>query len=138
MCGTSDPLRGCAAVAPAALYSVSEFGIVRGEAAMMAEIAARGPIVCGVCVTAEFYGYAGGVFRDARNCTTLMHDVSIAGFGEDADGTPFWIGRNSWGTYWGEEGWFRLARGVNTLGVEEECNWGVPVLPAAAGASATA
>jgi C1A family cysteine protease len=31
------------------------------------------------------------------------------------------IGRNSWGQYWGEQGWFRLIRGVDALGIED--NW---------------
>lgn len=30
------------------------------------------------------------------------------------------------GSFWGEEGWIRLARGVNNLGIEGECAFGVP------------
>ena len=35
-----------------------------GEDKMMAEIFARGPIACGVAVTAEFEQYTGGIFHD--------------------------------------------------------------------------
>lgn len=30
------------------------------------------------------------------------------------------------GTYWGEGGWFRLIRGVDSLNIEEFCSWAVP------------
>lgn len=30
------------------------------------------------------------------------------------------------GTYWGEHGWFKLAKGINNLGIEDSCAFGVP------------
>ena len=42
---------------------------------------------------------------------------------------PLRIGRNSWGTYWGEGGWFRIVRGTDNLGVEDACDWAVPAKP---------
>ena len=35
-----------------------------------------------------------------------------------------WI--NSWGEYWGEDGWFRVERGTNALAIEEACFWAKP------------
>ncbi|KAK9815670.1 hypothetical protein WJX72_007740 [[Myrmecia] bisecta] len=70
----------------------------------------------------------GGVFRDASGCTMEMHAIELAGYGEE-DGTPYWIARNSWGTYWGEKGWFRIVRGEGSLGMELNCDWAVPELP---------
>lgn len=36
---------------------------------------------------------------------------------------PFWNVRNSWGTAWGEQGWVRVLRGVNMIGIEGFCSW---------------
>ena len=34
--------------------------------------------------------------------------------------------RTTRGTYWGENGWFRIERGSNTLQVEAACDWATP------------
>ncbi|POM58496.1 Cysteine protease family C01A, partial [Phytophthora palmivora] len=102
-----------------------EYGTTLGEQQMMAEIYARGPIACSVAVTDEFLKYSGGIFDDKTNATDVDHAISIVGWGEE-DGVPFWVLRNSWGSFWGEDGWMRLVRGVNNVGVEGECAFGVP------------
>jgi cathepsin X len=40
--------------------------------------------------------------------------------------TEYWIGRNSWGTYWGEYGFFRLKMHHDNLGIETACVWAAP------------
>ena len=55
----------------------------------------------------------------------IVHDISVVGYGEE-DGNKFWLVRNSWGTHWGEEGFFRVCRGTNNIAIESDCAWATP------------
>jgi len=134
---TSIPLpgvpMGCFAVPGWQGYSVGDYGQVKGEQAMMKEILARGPIACGIACDAEFVaGYSEnvlqheGVFTVDTKYNDTDHIVSVTGWGETASGIKYWIVRNSWGTYWGELGWFKVRRGVNQNLIESGCDWAVP------------
>lgn len=116
-------------------YTVEEYGDIEGdtpeeqEKNMMAEIYHRGPISCGIAVTDDLYlNYTGGVYYDTTNNTEIDHDISVVGYGVDAaTGWKYWLIRNSWGTYWGENGFFRLRRGVNNIAIESgACSWATP------------
>ena len=67
------------------------------------------------------------MYRDTTGYKSPDHDIEVGGYGTTAAGDKFWLIRNSWGVYWGEDGWFRLARGIDNLGIEsQECSWAVP------------
>merc|ERR1719440_1910552 len=56
-----------------------------------------------------FNYYTSGIFDDAASRgTTLDHAIAAVGYGTDTDGTEYFIVRNSWSTYWGEEGYIRM------------------------------
>ncbi|BBN13066.1 cathepsin X [Marchantia polymorpha subsp. ruderalis] len=102
---------------------VSEYGHVEGELNMMAEIYERGPIACSLNASV-LHSYRGGIVIEPES-TDTDHVVSVSGWGVE-NGVKYWIVRNSWGTYWGEKGWFRVVRGVNSLDIEKKCSWAVP------------
>ena len=60
--------------------------------------------------------------------TSDDHSVAIVGWGDEA-GTPYWTVQNNWGTRWGEEGFARVLRGSNLLGLEERCHFPTVQLP---------
>ena len=122
---------GCHAVQNFTRYYVEEYGTVSGEENMMKEIFARGPITCGIADPQSFKDYKGGIYKDETGASSISHAISVVGWGETEEGEKYWIGRNSWGNYWGEMGWFRIARGINNLQIESMCQWAVPKVPEA-------
>ncbi len=118
------------------LYGVEEFGSVKGVHAMKAEIYARGPISCLInSMAREFNYYSGGIVtcdgKDPACNDDVDHYVILAGWGVDKEtGMEYWIGRNSYGTHWGEGaegGWFRVKLGSDVLKLESAgCGWAVP------------
>ncbi|XP_066293974.1 cathepsin Z-like [Branchiostoma lanceolatum] len=135
-CGTCLPTQifpsikyKCHAEEKHTVWHVSEYGEVSGAENMKAEIYQRGPISCGIEVTDTFEKYTGGIYSEVKPSPMVNHEVSIAGWGVE-NGEEYWIGRNSWGTDWGEQGWFRITMKKDlNLGIETECTWGVPKSP---------
>jgi len=94
---------------------------------MKSEIITNGPISCAIDATAEFEDYAGGIYSQQKTTIELNHEIAVVGWGTDpTSGISYWVGRNSWGTYWGEEGFFQMQMGSDNLGIETECTWGIP------------
>ena len=51
-------------------------------------------------------------------CGKPNHAVLIVGYGTDSPGGDYWLAKNAWGTSWGDQGYFKLARNRNnTCGV---------------------
>lgn len=92
---------------------------------MMQEIYQRGPIACGVAVPDALENYTSGIFNDTTGDMNIVHDISVVGWGIE-NGTKFWTVRNSWGSHFGEQGFFRIVRGTNNIAIESDCSWATP------------
>lgn len=137
MCRECDLNGNCARMPNPQKYFLSSWGKVNGSQAMMEEIHARGPITCYIYSHVEaFSKYTGGIIIDRTPFKpgNITHVVSLVGWGEQRSSAtgeivPYWIGKNSAGTRFGEEGWFRLLRGFNSLNIEWNCGFGIPARP---------
>jgi cathepsin C len=79
------------------------------------ELVNGGPVVMSFEPTEDFMYYKGGVYKSGpghihEEWEQVDHAVLLIGYGEDK-GAPYWTMQNSWGTDWGEQGFFRMARG---------------------------
>ncbi|XP_042496593.1 vignain-like [Macadamia integrifolia] len=81
------------------------------EAALLKAVANQPVSVAIEASGYAFQFYSEGVFSGPCG-TELDHGVAIVGYGAAADGTKYWIVRNSWGADWGEQGYIRMQRGI--------------------------
>ncbi len=65
--------------------------------------------------------YTGGVINIpySRCPYAPDHGVNIVGYGTTRRGLKYWVIRNTWGPYWGEGGYFRIARGRGLCGINQ-------------------
>jgi hypothetical protein len=56
----------------------------------------------------DFFSYTSGVYRHTLGTLSGYHAVCVVGYSEAEEA---WICKNSWGTDWGESGWFKIGYG---------------------------
>jgi len=121
-CGSFDQEGGdCVGLSDYPNATVAEFGHISGKDAMQQEIYNRGPIACTIQAT-PILNYETGIATERSFSTD--HVVSVVGWGTDATEGFYWTVRNSWGEYWGEMSYIRVATGA--LALEQGCAWAVP------------
>lgn len=106
----------------------------------MKEIIHNGPVQAIMQVHEDFFHYKSGIYRHVTSTNEKSekyrklqtHAVKLTGWGtlKGAQGQKekFWIVANSWGNSWGENGYFRILRGVNESDIEKLiiAAWGQP------------
>jgi cathepsin X len=117
-CGSFSSEAGpCTGLSHYPNISIADYGSISGSDAMQKEIFNRGPIACGIAADPLLNYESGIVVNSDRG---VDHVISVVGWGKDAQKGDYWIVRNSWGEFWGEFGYVRVAFG--SLGMTR-CSW---------------
>ncbi|MCQ2819728.1 MAG: C1 family peptidase [archaeon] len=98
--------------------------ISEDEDEMKVALYEKGPLAAGLFSFPLMF-YSGGIFDPLFSflCpATIDHAVTIVGYGSEW-GVPYWLIKNSWGTDWGEDGYFRIRAGSGTCGINTFVFW---------------
>ena len=109
------------------IYKPFSIRNVRTENELNNVLAMVGPVAVGIDASSRnFQFYLRGILSYPG--TNLNHGVVAIGFGSE-NGVVYNKLRNSWGTTWGENGYFRIAHGRNTLAIADSMGKGMAVYP---------
>ncbi|CAM5146070.1 unnamed protein product [Eretmochelys imbricata] len=98
------------------------------ELGMVEAVGKHNPVSFAFEVTDDFLGYKKGIYSNPKCDKTpdkVNHAVLAVGYGEE-NGTPYWIVKNSWGPFWGMDGYFYIERGKNMCGLAACASYPIP------------
>ncbi|MCI1640283.1 MAG: C1 family peptidase, partial [Bacteroidales bacterium] len=90
------------------LTRVNDYHIIRNIEDMKEWLSCNGPLVTGFNVYQDFFSYKSGVYRHVKGEQKGGHCISCVGYDDKKEA---WICKNSWGTGWGEHGYFLIGYG---------------------------
>ena len=106
-------------------FAKSAYNVRSSEKAIMEEIMTNGPVEAGFTVYSDFPNYKSGVYQHTGGSILGGHAVRIIGWGVE-DGVKYWLVANSWNNYWGDKGTFKIRKGVDECGIEDQISAGIP------------
>lgn len=109
------------------------------EALIRINLVKYGPVVTAMYVHNDLYNYKSGIYHYTglrkskfNPIEPANHAVLVVGYGTDMSNPKspqdYWIVKNSWGTEWGEDGYFRIIRGNDECSIESMASQAFPVL----------
>lgn len=101
---------------------------IEGEEEIMTEIYERGSVSADFAVYEDFIYYKSGVYQYTKGKMLGGHAIKIIGWGVE-DGVKYWLCVNSWNDNWGDKGTFKILRGKNHVGIENDVCASNPKLP---------
>lgn len=107
-------------------FSVNAYRINSNPRDIMAEVYKNGPVEVAFTVYEDFAHYKSGVYKHVTGDVMGGHAVKLIGWGTSDDGEDYWLLANQWNRGWGDDGYFKIVRGKNECGIEEDVVAGLP------------
>ncbi|GAB6019648.1 hypothetical protein CHUAL_001206 [Chamberlinius hualienensis] len=108
-------------------YGEKAYTITPKMAEIQTEIMTNGPVEVDFVVYEDFITYKSGVYYHITGSALGGHAVRMFGWGNEK-GEDYWLLANSWNTDWGDNGFFKIRRGVNECEIESNAVAGIPKL----------
>lgn len=94
-------------------FKIKGYSNAKGDSRHVSALSSSGPLSVAYTCTKKFFQYKGGIYRESR-CSGGGHAVTSVGYAPD-----YFIMKNSWGSGFGEKGYFRIGRG-NVCGITNQ------------------
>lgn len=123
ICKEADyPYKGvdgtCKKTCTAALPTITGYKDVKSEDDLETAVSNVGPVSVAVDANLKWQLYHGGIMsKTLCNPSQLDHGVLAVGYDKKDN---YWKVKNSWGASWGEKGYIRLEKGVDTCGIAQQ------------------
>lgn len=103
----------CSFERDSSIFPIEDFTFIDAgdEDLIVRMIATNGPVAVSLD-SRHFHDYSEGILDATDGCNVTDHTVGLVGYGMD-NGKPYYLAKNSWGTWWGEKGYVKIARNVN-------------------------
>ena len=97
----------------------SAYSLAADVKSIQTEIYQNGPVEAAFTVYEDFLTYKSGVYQHMTGQVDGGHAIKIMGWGTE-NGTAYWLVANSWNEDWGDRGTFKIRRGTDECGIEDQ------------------
>ena len=107
------------------IYSIEDWGFVTQgieDREAIYNALQNGPISLYMVIYTDFYSYQSGIYEYTFGEVEGGHAILLVGYDK---GGNYWICKNSWGSNWGENGYFKIKMGQCQSGTWMVAAWGI-------------
>lgn len=98
------------------VYKLKSWHAVSGASNIKNALVTYGPLVTSFTVYYDFFSYTNGIYEyDGVSELAGGHAVCVVGYN---DNPGYWICKNSWGSSWGDNGYFKIKYGE--VGIDDQ------------------